>query len=80
MPRSLHTPEYGRFRSLLVEARKKAGVSQADLAKALAKPQSFVSKFERGERRLDIVEFKAVADALGLDPIKLLRLFYKGIA
>lgn len=78
MPKSLHTPEYERFRAMLVEARKKAGVSQTGLSAKLSRPQSFVSKFERGERRLDVVEFKAVAEALGLDPIKFLRRLYKG--
>jgi len=69
--------EYHRFRALLIDARRKAGLSQAELAKRLAKPQSFVSKFERGERRLDVIEFKSVSQALGLDPIQLLRRFYR---
>jgi transcriptional regulator with XRE-family HTH domain len=47
------------------------------LAKRLAKPQSFVSKFERGERRLDVIEFKSVAEALGLDALRLLRRLYR---
>ena len=67
MPKSTHTDEYGRFRRLLVEARKSAGFSQAELANRLGKPQSYVSKFERGERRLDVVEFRRVADAIGID-------------
>ena len=77
MPNPLHAPEYDRFRELLIGARKKSGLSQAALARRLAKPQSFVSKFERGERRLDVVEFASVAQALGLDPLRLLRRFYK---
>ena len=77
VPRSLHTRDYDRFRSLLIAARKKAGLSQAELAKRLAKPQSFVSKFERGERRLDVIEFKSVAEALGLDALRLLRRLYR---
>ena len=79
MPRSLHTPEYERFRSLLVDARRKAGLSQAELAEKLSRPQSFVSKFERGERRLDVIEFKAVAEALNLDPLRLLRRLYREV-
>jgi transcriptional regulator with XRE-family HTH domain len=77
VPSSLHTREYTRFRALLSDVRKKAGLSQAQLAKRLAKPQSFVSKFERGERRLDVIEFKSVAEALGLDALRLLRRFYR---
>lgn len=78
VPSSIHTREYDRFRALLIEARKKAGLSQAELAKRLAKPQSFVSKFERGERRLDVIEFRSVAEALGLDPLRLLGQLYRG--
>lgn len=43
-------------------------MTQAELARALGRPQSFVSKFERGERRLDVIEFLEVASALSLDP------------
>jgi transcriptional regulator with XRE-family HTH domain len=65
-----------RFRELLVEARKSAGITQADLSQRLKRPQSFVSKYERGERRLDVVEFGDVAKALGVDPLRFLRRFY----
>ena len=50
--------------TLLVEARRDAGLTQVALAKKLGRPQSFVSKFERGERRLDVTEFLDVARAL----------------
>jgi transcriptional regulator with XRE-family HTH domain len=43
----------------------------------LKRPQSFVSKFERGERRLDVLEFREVAQALGIDPIRFLRRLYR---
>jgi transcriptional regulator with XRE-family HTH domain len=65
-----------RFRKLLVQARKQNGITQADLAKRLKRPQSFVSKYERGERRLDVVEFGDVAKALGVDPVGFLGRFY----
>ncbi|MGN6369063.1 MAG: helix-turn-helix domain-containing protein [Phycisphaerae bacterium] len=51
-----------------MDARKGAGITQAELAKRLRLPQSFVSKYERGERRLDVVEFLAIAECLGADP------------
>ena len=79
MPGSFHSREYESFRALLVEARKKAGLSQAQLARKLSRPQSFVSKFERGERRLDVVEFKAIAEALNVDALRFLRRFYRRI-
>jgi transcriptional regulator with XRE-family HTH domain len=69
---------YRRFRQLLVEARKAANLTQAELSSRLKRPQSFVSKYERGERRLDVVEFGDVAKALGIDPLRFLRRFYSG--
>lgn len=79
MSGSFHSREYESFRGLLVEARKKAGLSQAQLAAKLSRPQSFVSKFERGERRLDVIEFKAIAEALNIDPLRFLRRFHPRI-
>ncbi len=73
MTKSLFTKKYDRFRSLLVEARKEAGLTQRELAEKLNRPQSFVSKYERGERRLDVVEFLEVAKAMGITPGKLLK-------
>lgn len=67
MPKSAFSGRYDHFRRLLTEARKRAGLTQAELAKMLGRPQSFVSKYERGERRLDVVEFLDVARALRLD-------------
>lgn len=70
MPKSLFSQKYNYFRELLIAARKKTGLTQAQLASKLSRPQSFVSKFERGERRLDLVEFLDVAHALNVDPAK----------
>ncbi len=67
MAKSLHTPEYEHFRSLLVAAREKAGLTQAGVSAKLDRPQSFVAKYEGGERRLDVVEFIQVCEALGVD-------------
>jgi transcriptional regulator with XRE-family HTH domain len=71
--KSAFTRRHQRFRRLLVEARQEAALTQTDLAKKLGRPQSFVSKFENGERRLDVVEFLEVARALGTDPHGLIR-------
>jgi hypothetical protein len=65
-----------RLREMLVEARKAATLTQTELSLRLNRPQSFVSKYERGERRLDVVEFGDVVKALGLDPLRFLRRFY----
>jgi transcriptional regulator with XRE-family HTH domain len=74
MPRSLFSAPYGELLRLLVSARRDAGLRQVDLAERLGKPQSFVSKMERGERRLDVVELIVVARAIGVDEIGFLRM------
>jgi transcriptional regulator with XRE-family HTH domain len=61
------------MREVLIDQRQRVGLSQADLARKLRKPQSFVSKFARGEQRLDVVEFFNVGEALGSDPYRLLK-------
>jgi transcriptional regulator with XRE-family HTH domain len=68
MSRSIHTPDYGRLRSLLIAAREKAGLTQVEVAKRLDRPQSFVSKYESGERHLDVMEFIQVCDAIEANP------------
>ena len=67
MAKSLFTERYDRFRQMLVDARKSAALTQVELAKRLSRPQSYVSKYERGERRLDVVEFLEIASAIGID-------------
>ena len=78
MEKSLQSAEYVRLIALLVAARHKAGIRQQALAKKLRKPQSFVAKYEGGERRLDVVEFVTIAEALGADPLKLFKSFMQG--
>ncbi len=67
MEKTIYSQQYQRLCDLLIEARKKAGLTQVEVAERLGKPQSFVAKYEGGERRLDVVEFIAVAKALELD-------------
>lgn len=66
--KSTHSASYRRMLDLLVQARKQAGITQQDLAVELHRPQSFVSKIELGERRLDVVEFLRVCRAVHADP------------
>ena len=66
MPRSTFTNANDQFRALLKTLRVEKGLTQADLAKRLGLPQSYVSKYEIGERRLDFVETVLVCDALGI--------------
>lgn len=71
--KSIHTPEYKQLCGLLIEARQQAELLQTDLAKKLKKPQSFVSRVEAGQRRLDVFEFLTYARILGLDPYETLQ-------
>lgn len=68
MIKSLYTPEYGHFRILLLNARISSNLTQEDVAIKLGRPQSFVAKYEGGERRLDVIEFIQVCNALAIDP------------
>jgi transcriptional regulator with XRE-family HTH domain len=62
MGKSIYTSEYTRFLRALKKARIDAGMGQNEVAKAFGKPQSFVSKCESGERRVDIVELQRFAE------------------
>jgi transcriptional regulator with XRE-family HTH domain len=61
----------------MVKARKDAGLTQHELAKRLRRPQSFVAKYEGGERRIDVVEFVTICRAIGANPAKLLKALLK---
>jgi transcriptional regulator with XRE-family HTH domain len=73
MAKSLHTSEYEAFRKLLLTAREEAGLTQLEVATRLSKPQSFVAKYEGGERRLDVIEFMEICEALKVDPNDLIN-------
>lgn len=70
MPKGIHDDRYRKLIERLIAARKAAELSQAALAAKLGKPQQFVSRYELGERRLDIVEFIDVAGAIGIEPLQ----------
>ncbi len=71
--KTVFTEEYGFLLEYLITARKAADITQQNLAQRLNKPQSFVSKYERKERRLDVVEFVSIAHAIGFDPCAVIR-------
>ena len=75
--KSLWSAEHRALCALLVAARRKAGLKQDDVAEKLGRPQSYVAKYEGGERRIDVVEFLDIARALGSDPMHLLRALTK---
>ena len=73
MSKSPFGHRYARLRAALVAARLARDLTQVELAGKLRKPQSFVSKIENGERRLDVIEFVDIARVLNTDPCDLLR-------
>ncbi len=68
MQKSTHTRQYRDFLDGLIQARKDAELTQQQVADRLDRPQSFVAKYENGERRLDVVEFLEIANLLDADP------------
>ena len=71
MTKSTFTTAYKLMVTALIDLRHQAGVNQIELARRLGKQQAFVSNYERGVRRVDVIEFYAIVKALGGDPSKL---------
>lgn len=69
----IHSDEHEKLRRRLRELRLKANLTQAQLAMRLEMPQSFVSKYESGERRLDVLELRLVCKALGQSLLEFVR-------
>lgn len=78
--KTTHSPLYRQILAALVDTRKSKGITQVDLARRLGKPQSFVSKFENGERRIDVAEFIEICRAMQVDALGLLAPIWGGIA
>jgi len=72
MPKSLRSSRQRQLTALLVQTRRARGLTQAEVAARLGKPQSFVAKVEGGERRLDVIEFIDLAGALRVSPADLI--------
>lgn len=70
---SLRSELYQRIIVLLVQARKDSGITQVELGERLGQRQTFVSKFELCERRLDVAEFIEICRALDIDPYEMMR-------
>jgi transcriptional regulator with XRE-family HTH domain len=66
MQKSIHSSHYRVFLRVLRETRQRAGPTQADLAARIGDTQSFVSKCERGERRIDVIELRVFCRAFGV--------------
>jgi transcriptional regulator with XRE-family HTH domain len=79
MGKSIGTSEQKRLLELLRQIRLDAGLRQVDLAERLGQPQSFVSKYESGERRLDLLELRQICEAVGISLLKFVKMFEKEI-
>lgn len=67
MRHSRHAARYKKLQAALKAARAAAGLTQAQVGKQLGRPQSYVNKYESGERRLDVIEFLDVVGVLGIN-------------
>lgn len=63
--------DYRRIGAVMADHRKQLGMTQVDLASRLGKPQSFVSSYESGQRRLDLAEFIRITGIMGLSAERL---------
>lgn len=79
MPTPAFTPAHKTLQKMLIDARKRAGLTQAQLAEELGKSQSFVAKCENGERRIDVIELLEWARVLNCDPANLVRRLAKAL-
>jgi transcriptional regulator with XRE-family HTH domain len=79
LTKSLHSPGHEALCKILVATRNKAGLTQQKVAKKLGRPQSFIAKYEGGERRIDLIEFLEIAHALGADPLTIIRALQKAL-
>ena len=73
MSRTLTSPRHKALTSYLIEQRRKAKLTQAQVARKLRRYQSFVATVESGQRRIDLIEFLEFADAIGFDPVAAIK-------
>lgn len=72
MPRTVRSDPQQLLQELLKEARQAAGLTQEQLGRLIKRPQPFIAKYERGERRLDVVEFLVIAKAMKADAAQII--------
>lgn len=73
MPKTIFGGSHQHLVDVLTQSRKAAGITQTELAMKIGRDQTFVSLIERGQRRVDVVEFITLVKAIGHDPVALLR-------
>ena len=77
MGKSIYTSEQEKLQTLLQQIRLEAGLRQVDLAERIGQTQAFVSKYESGERRLDLLELKKICGAVEISLEEFVRRFEK---
>ena len=75
MSKTRYTQADDIFRELLKETRMAKNLTQAEVARSLGLPQSYVSKYESGERRLDLIELEEICKAMGISLIDFVKKF-----
>lgn len=77
MRKSIHTKDYSVFLQVLIDARHRSGLTQGQVGKMLPFEQPGISKIERGERRLDVIELKMICETLGISLAEFVAEFEK---
>jgi transcriptional regulator with XRE-family HTH domain len=73
LSRTLGSPRHEALRAYIARERQKRGLTQVDVAKRIKRYQPYLTFIERGQRRVDVVEFLELAEAIGFDPVKALK-------
>lgn len=73
MPKTIFSGDHRHLVDVLTQARHDSGLTQADLAARVGKDQTFISIVERGQRRVDVIEFIQLSKAMGRDPVALMK-------
>ena len=76
MVKTIYQERYKAFIKELVLARKASGLTQMQVAEKLSKPQSYIAKVEGADRKLDVMEFVELCQAINVDPTTLIKLLY----
>ena len=71
MPKTIFGGDHQHLVEVLIEARKSAGLTQVELSQRIGRDQTFISLIERGQRRVDAIEFIGMAKAMGMNPTDL---------
>ena len=74
---TIRTKRHEQLIEAIVAERKKAGIRQVPLAKKLKRSQTWIARIESGERRIDVIEFLELAEAIGFDPYAMITLLFR---